>query len=60
MTKEFNIIFFTVVVGIIFAAFLINLNPNKEPTLSIDIPEPVIEEVVEKKEYKKYEMGNYR
>ena len=59
MTKEFNIIFFTVVVGIIFAAFLINLNPDidQEPIkISERIPEPIIT----KKEYEKYEMGNYR
>ena len=59
MTKEFNIILLAVVIAVIFAVFLSSLNPNKEPTLSIDIPEPVIEEV-QKKVYEKYEMGNYR
>ena len=59
MTKEFNIILLTIVIAVIFAAVLVNLKPDVEPTLSIDIPEPVIEEV-EEKEYEKYEMGNYR
>ena len=59
MTKEFNIILLTIVIAVLFAAVLINLKPDVEPTLSIDIPEPVIEEV-EEKEYEKYEMGNYR
>ena len=60
MTKEFNIIFFIVVLARLFAIFLSSLKPDVEPTLSTDIPEPVIEEVIEEKEYKKYEMGNYR
>tara|TARA_B100000519_G_C14060703_1_gene351935 strand:- start:194 stop:376 length:183 start_codon:yes stop_codon:yes gene_type:complete len=60
MTKEFNIILLTIVIAVLFVAVLINLKPDVEPTLSIDIPEPVIEEVIEKKEYEKYEMGNYR
>ena len=59
MTKEANIIILTIILAIIFAVFLSNLNPNKEPELSIEIPEPVIEET-EKKVYEKYEMGNYR
>ena len=59
MTKEANIIILTIILAIIFAVFLSSLNPNKEPKLSIEIPEPVIEET-EEKVYEKYEMGNYR
>tara|TARA_R100000388_G_scaffold68685_1_gene49680 strand:- start:176 stop:394 length:219 start_codon:yes stop_codon:yes gene_type:complete len=59
MTKEFNIILVTVILAVIFSLILVNANTNREPELSIDIPEPVIEEVQEKV-YEKYEMGNYR
>ena len=59
MTKEFNIILVTVILAVIFSLILVNTNTNREPELSIDIPEPVIEEVQEKV-YEKYEMGNYR
>ena len=59
MTKEFNIILVTVILAVIFSLILVNANTNREPELSIDIPEPVIEEV-QKKVYEKYEMGNYR
>ena len=59
MTKEFNIILVTVILAVIFSLILVNANPNKEPELSIEIPEPVIEET-EEKVYEKYEMGNYR
>jgi len=56
MTKEFNIILVTVILAVIFSLILVNANTNREPELSIDIPEPVIENKV----YEKYEMGNYR
>ena len=59
MTKEFNIILVTVILAVIFSLILVNANTNREPELSIDIPEPVIEEV-QKKVYEKYEMCNYR
>ena len=59
MTKEFNIILVTVILAVIFSLILVNANTNREPELSIDISEPVIEEV-QKKVYEKYEMGNYR
>ena len=59
MTKEFNIILVTVILAVIFSLILVNAITNREPELSIDIPEPVIEEV-QKKVYEKYEMGNYR
>ena len=59
MTKEFNIILVTVILAVIFSLILVNANTNREPELSIDIPEPVIEEVQEKV-YEKYEIGNYR
>ena len=59
MTKEFNIIFFTVVLAIIFAVFLISLKPDVEKE-TIKISEPIPEPVIEEKVYKKYEMGNYR
>ena len=49
----------TVILAVIFSLILVNANTNREPELSIDIPEPVIEEVQEKV-YEKYEMGNYR
>ena len=40
MTKEFNIIFFTIVLAIIFSVFLSSLNPNNEPG-TIQINEPI-------------------
>ena len=60
MTKEFNIIFFTVVLAIIFAVFLSSLNPNSQDKIIIKQPEPIPEPVIENKVYEKYEMGNYR
>jgi hypothetical protein len=69
MIKEFNIIFFTIVIaliiGLILASFNTNIQqePTKIKTSTVNTPlikSVIPETVIEEKVYKKYEMGNYR